>query len=141
MKPRARARQLRAASVATPSVEVPRRRKHIDARRKANPRVLSKVREHVNERISHLPWRRERATMPAIGPEPAASSNESVHVEGDADGEAADAGGQRSLVARFDNQVQVIPLSRKVKDAKVQRIAFRGALDSKANGGKHVLAA
>jgi hypothetical protein len=141
VKPRARTRQRGAFVVATPSVEVARRRKRVDARLKATPRMLSKIREHVNERVSDLPWRRERATMPAIGPEPPTSPNESVHVKGDADGETTDTGGQGSRVARFYNQVQVVPLSRKVKDAKVQRVAFRGALNCKANGGKHVLTA
>ena len=79
--------------------------------------------------------------MPAIGPEPAASSNESVHVKRDADRETADTGGQSSLVARFDHKVQVVPLNREMNDSKVQWIALGGAFDCKADGGKHVLAA
>jgi hypothetical protein len=103
--------------------------------------VLSKIREHVNERVSHLPRRRERATMPAIGPKSPAAPNESVHVESNADGEAANTGGQSFMVARFDDEMHVIPLHGKVEDSEALWRAPSGASQSEANGREHVLAA
>jgi hypothetical protein len=79
--------------------------------------------------------------MPAIGPKAPAPPNESVHVESNTDGEAADPGGQGLVVTRFDDEVHVVPLHGKMEDSEALRLAPGGAGEGEANGGKHMLAA
>ena len=78
-------------------------------------------------------------TVPAIGPERAAATEEIVDVAGNSDGNAAHAGGQGSLVARFDDQVDVIPLHGEVEDPKACRVALSRATQGEAERRKNVL--
>src|SRR6185436_20902059 len=71
--------------IAAKTVEPSGRRKRVDAARRPFPGVLAKIREHVDERRTHLSRRHELSPEPAIGPEPSASSDELVHVTSDAD--------------------------------------------------------
>jgi hypothetical protein len=103
--------------------------------------VLSEIGEDVDERGAHLAWRFEGAAMPAIGPETALSADEVVYVTGDANCETSDASGQGSLVARLDDEVHVVPLDRKLHDAKTFGISPRGAANGQAHRRKDVLAA
>jgi hypothetical protein len=64
--------------------------------------MLPKVREHIDERVSHLSRGRERSPVPAIRPKAPAAKNEPIDRARDAVGNAANAGGQGSLVARLD---------------------------------------
>ena len=102
--------------------------------------MLSKVREHVDERRSHLARRRERATEPAVRPKASFSPDELVHGSRNANCDAAHTGGQSSLVARFGYQVNVIPLHGKVEDTKTLGIAPRSAPDGETNRRENVLA-
>jgi hypothetical protein len=103
--------------------------------------VFAKIREDVDERIADGARRRERTAVPAVGPKAPVAPNELVHVASDTDGDALDAGRQRSLVARFDDEVHVIPLHGKVKYTKCFGTATCGRADGDRHGGKHVLAA
>ena len=78
--------------------------------------------------------------MPAIGPKSPATPNEVIHVASNTDHETSDAGRQGSLVARFDNQVHVIPLDGEMNYPKALGISPRGATNGKTHGRKHVLA-
>src|SRR5262245_19416272 len=94
---------------AAPAVEPKGRRKRIDPWTKLFFRVFSKIREYVDERISHLSRRRELSSMPAVGPKSPAPHDELVDGACDANRDAAYAPRQSSLVARFDDHVQVVP--------------------------------
>ena len=83
--------------------------------------MLAEIAEDVGESVSHLARRRERSAEPSIGPERALAIQESVDVARDADGDAAEAGGQSSLVARFDDEVEVIALNGEVDDPEAIR--------------------
>jgi hypothetical protein len=61
--------------------------------------------------------------MPAIGPERPAPAQKVVHVARDTDCDSTHAARKRSLVLRFNDQVNVIALNRKVNDTK----SFRSA--------------
>jgi hypothetical protein len=101
--------------------------------------MLSKVREHVHEGISNRSRRREVAPVPAISPKTTPPHHELVHRTGNANYEVANACGQGSLVARFDDEMNVIPLHGKVHHAKVA-IPPRCAANGEANRREHVLA-
>jgi hypothetical protein len=128
------------ARVAAEAVEACGGRKRVDAGGEARFRVFSEVREDVDESVSHLPWGREVAAVPAVGPETATTQDELVDVAGDADGDASDPRGEGALVARLYDEVHVIPLDGEVEDAKVGG-SVGGTADGEAHGGKHVLAA
>jgi hypothetical protein len=102
--------------------------------------VLSKVREHVNQGVSHLPGRRELTTKPAVAPETSLSIQELVHVESNANRDATDASGQGSFVARFDDEVHVIVLDGVVNDSETRRLAPIGASQSDAHRGENMVA-
>jgi len=89
--------------------------------------VLTKIREHVEQRVPHLSRGLELVAVPAIGPERTAATEKAVHVKRNADGNAADSAGQGSLVARFDDEVNVVPLHRKMEDPEALRVALGGA--------------
>ena len=127
--------------IVAPAVEMRTRGECVVARRKRHPRVFAEIREDVDKRISHLSWRNELAPMPAISPKTAASQEELVHAQGDSNRETPDAGRQCSLVARFDDEVDVVPLDGKLHDAKMPGIALSCALNGEAKRRKDVLAA
>jgi hypothetical protein len=102
--------------------------------------VFSKIREHVDEGVSHLPRRREKTTMPAVGPETTMAPQEIVHVAGDADYETAEAGRQSLAVARFGNQVDVVPLNGEMEDPEAQWVAPSGASHCQAERRENMLA-
>ena len=79
--------------------------------------------------------------MPAIRPKPTAAQDERIHDARDANGDALHAARQSSLVARFDNQVHVVPLHGKVHDSETPWLAPSGAGQSKAHARKDMLTA
>ena len=80
--------------------------------------VLSKVGEDVWERVADGARRGERAPVPAIGPKLAPSKDEAVDGPRDANGEAAQARAEGTLVERFYQEVDVLGLHGDVDDAK-----------------------
>ena len=102
--------------------------------------MLSKIREDVDESIAYLTRRRERAAVPAIGPKPTATQDERIHDARDANGDALNAPGQSSLVARFDDEVHVIPLHGEVDDSETLWLTPSGASQRDADTRKNVLA-
>jgi hypothetical protein len=140
MKRRTRAWKRGARGVTAPAVEAVSRRESVYALAQTLSRVFPKIREHVDESVSHLPRCRELAAVPAVGPETAAASQEIVHVAGDADDETPEAGRQSTLVARFDQEVHVVPLHGKVEDPETQWVAPSGASHCETHRGEHMLA-
>jgi hypothetical protein len=78
--------------------------------------------------------------MPAIRPERPTAPYEAIDGEGDANGDAAHAFGQGSFVARFDDQVDVIPLHGEMNDPEAPLVALGSATKGEAQRRKHVLA-
>lgn len=94
----------------SPAVEPGAGRKRVDTGNTRFARVLPEVREHVHERVPHLPWCSQRTTVPAIGPQGPAPRQKIVHVTGDANGHTANAARKRTFVGRFHDEVQMIAL-------------------------------
>ena len=103
--------------------------------------MLSEIREHVNEGVSHLARRRERAPVPPIGPKTSTAQDESVDGARDADGDALHASRQRSLVARFDDEMDVIPLQGEVDDSETRWVTPGGGPQREADTREDMLAA
>jgi hypothetical protein len=103
--------------------------------------MLSKVREHIRERIANLPRRPELAPVPPIRPQAPPTPHELVHGAGDANRDTRNPRRQGKLIARFDYQMHVIPLHRKLHDPEALFVALRGALHRQTHARKHVLAA
>ena len=91
--------------------------------------------------MSHLPRRGECTPVPAIRPKRTAAPHEAIDRKRDANRDTSHAFGQSSLIARFDDEVHVIPLHGKVKDAEAERSALGSAAEGQAHGRKDVLAA
>ena len=125
----------------SPTVEVHGRRKRVDSPSERRRCVLSKIREHVDGRAAHLAWRRERTTMPAVRPKTTAACDESIHGARNANGHALYAAGQSSRVARFDNEVHVIPLHGKVDDSKTLWLPPNGGTQGDTHARKNMLIA
>jgi len=144
MKSRFSTRKIAPLREPFPPVETHRRRKRVDSHRERFRRVLAKIREHVDERASHLARRRQRTTMPAVRPKTTAAQHEGIHGARDPDGDALNAARQSSLVARFDNEVHMvhmIPLHGKVQDPETLWLAPSRSSHSDANAGKNMLTA
>jgi hypothetical protein len=141
MKRRPRPRQLSSASVSTEAVEHRRRRKRIDPRRQPRFRVFPEIPEHVDKRIANLPRRGERPPVPPIGPNAPPAPDERIDSESDANGDTPHSFGQSSLVARFDDEVDVIPLYGKVKDPEALWVALGSATQSDTERRENMLAA
>lgn len=88
-------------------------RERIDARKGAAcgvGDVLLAVLEHIDERVAHLPRGGERAAVPAIRPEAAATKKQPIHALGKANHEAAHACRKGRFAVSFDDQVQMVLL-------------------------------
>jgi hypothetical protein len=77
--------------------------------------------------------------MPPIGPNAATAPDESIDPERDTNGQAAHSFGQGSLVARLDDEVQMIPLYREMKDPEAPWIALGSASQGDTERRKDVL--
>jgi len=89
--------------------------------------VPEPVRQHVVDGIDDFPDRFQHMHVEPLGKYLAAPAERGVQPLGHADGESLDAAGQRRLVIRFGDQVQVIALQRQLGDAKP--IALAGRLE------------
>jgi hypothetical protein len=78
--------------------------------------------------------------VPTVRPKTTASTHELVHVTSDADHGAPHTLGQSSLIARFDDEMDVIPLHGKVKDPEAPFVALASATKGETHRRKHVLA-
>jgi hypothetical protein len=103
--------------------------------------MFSEVREHVDQRVSHLSRRRELPPEPAIGPERTFSPDELVHVTSNPNRDAPDSKRQSTLVARFDDEVNVVVLHGVVENPEALWGAPIGAPQSDAHRRQDVLAA
>ena len=74
--------------------------------------------------------------MPAVGAEAAAARDQLIDGARDADGDALETGGQSALVARFDDEVQVVSLHGKVNDSEGFDTAPRRGRERNGDGGK-----
>ncbi|HEY8072638.1 MAG TPA: hypothetical protein VIF62_00970 [Labilithrix sp.] len=81
--------------------------------------MLARVGEHVDERIADLGRCRELAAMVAVAPKTAATAEARVRAAREADDGAAKSPRERVVVARFDDEMDVIGLNRKMDDLKV----------------------
>jgi hypothetical protein len=141
MKSRPSTWKTAALSEPSPPLEAHRRRKRVDSHSERFRRVLSKIREHVDERSPHLARRAERTAMPAIRPKPTAAQDERIHRARNANGHALHAARQSPLVTRFDNKVHMVPLHGKVHDSETLWLAPSGASQSDAHARKNILTA
>ena len=91
------------------------------------PSVPEPVRQHVVDGIDDFPDRFQHMHVEPLGKYLTAPAERGVQPLGHADGESLDAAGQRRLVIRFGDQVQVIALQRQLDDAKP--IALAGRLE------------
>jgi hypothetical protein len=80
--------------------------------------VLSKVAEHVGERVTRGSRRGQNVSVPSVGPETPSSKDEAIHAPRDSHCQPSHAGGKRAFVRSFDDQVQVIRLHREVHHSK-----------------------
>ena len=68
------------------------------------------VQEHVSERVADFARRGQGTAVVAVGPDAACALERGVERACGADHEAPDAGGQCRAIARFADEVDVIPL-------------------------------
>ena len=85
--------------------------------------VFLVILEHIDQRITNLPWAFEVSTVPAVCPEAAAATEHAIHTSRNSHQQTAKPGRQRTAVFRLDDQMHVIVLQRIVHDAKPIPIA------------------
>ena len=77
--------------------------------------------------------------MPTIRPKTTAPQDESIHSARNTDGHALHAAGQSSFIARFDNEVHMIPLHGEVQDPETLWRAPTGARQSDTHAREDML--
>ena len=120
------------AGAAAIPIEPLRRRARIESRRQARAVVFAHVVKHIDEAKAHLPRGAERACMVAIGDDASAVPSRTVHRASDANPERARTVGERGLVRRLDEEVNVVVLYGEVNDAVV--VAVGGAEGGRDRG-------
>jgi hypothetical protein len=80
--------------------------------------VFPEIAEHISERVTRCPRRRQSPSVPTIGPEPARPRDEPIHAPGNAHHQASHPHRKRPLVAGLDEQMEVIRLHGEVDDPK-----------------------
>jgi hypothetical protein len=103
--------------------------------------VLPEISEHLNQGISHLARRGERAAVPALGKQRPAARQKVVHLASDTDHEPAHATRQSALVPRFDQQVDMVALDGEVNHTKPSRFTLSSAQNREAHRREDMLAA
>ena len=101
--------------------------------------MLSEVGEDVNQGVANLAWAGQRTAVPAVCEEPAATTEQLVHVASDSNTEPAQPFHQSGAIVCFDQQVEVVGLNRKVDDANFAAAAAIGPRDGTTHGRKHEL--
>jgi hypothetical protein len=81
--------------------------------------VLARIQQHIAERDSHFAWSREGAVVIASLQHGTSASEDAIHRARQPRSKALDSVRQRTGALRFDEQVHVIVLQRKLDDAKV----------------------
>ena len=109
--------------IATPALEPARRRARIDPR--ADRSVVQRVLQHVAQRPLHLERRAQEPREEAVAEALALAVERAVQALGDPDREALHRSRQRDLVARLDDQVQVVRLHRELADARAEALGRR----------------
>ena len=74
--------------------------------------------------------------MPSVGPEAASTKDEAVHPPRDSHRQTSHSGGESAPVARFDQQMQMIGLHRKLHDSKRATVALIRVRDGTLQRGK-----
>jgi hypothetical protein len=80
--------------------------------------MLSKIGEYIRERTTRRTRIRERAPVPAIGPQLAPSRNQPVDRASDADGQSAHPARKSIRVFGFHQQMEVVGLNRELDDSQ-----------------------
>jgi len=127
--------------VSPPPVEPRPGGEGVDSRSERAACVFAEVGEHVNQSRPYLPRRRERSTMPAVGPESSAAPDQVVDRARDPDGQAPHPGRQLRSAARLDDQVDVVVLDRVPRYPEMLRIASVGPANGVPEGRQNVLRA
>ena len=133
-----------ASSQPSKTQEIRRRRKNVE-RRAAHaalaPPVLTKVAQHVNQRVANCSWRFEITAVESSRGESPALRQQPIHVIGEATGQGFHAARELGRVLCFDEQVNVIALHAELADAEMILHSAVRRSDRNAHRGKHVLRA
>jgi hypothetical protein len=92
--------------------------------------VFLEVHEDIDEGIPNLAWARQSTAIPSIPPKWPAAPDRAVHSPSKANGQPAHASRERAPVRRFDEEMQMIRLHRKMDDAKCARRGLRERSDN-----------
>lgn len=103
--------------------------------------VSLRVGEHVDERTTHRPRRRECATVPAFCEELAPSEKQAIDSPCQTDVEPANTFDQIAMTPRFHEQMEVVRLNREVHDLEPAAAAAIRSVDGAAHRRKNVLRA
>src|SRR5258706_15872997 len=99
-----------------PACEPPARAARVDALRPAQ--VFAPILEDVDDGVAHLARRCERSRVVTVAESPSASPQGAIDRTSNTNAQPTRASGQCQLVARFDDEVDVVNLHRKMHDAK-----------------------
>ena len=100
----------------TPAVEVGRRRAGIQTA--FSRAVLSAVHQYINQRVTDGAWRSKRPRVVAVRAHGTVPAHGAVHRARQADGQAADAAGERGAVIGLGDQMHMVVLNTVVNDAE-----------------------
>ena len=81
--------------------------------------MLASVAQDIHERVPDLAWRPEIMAMVAVAPDAPAADQEAIQGARGPNAETPHARRERPCVMGLDDQVEMVPLHRKVHDAKV----------------------
>src|SRR5262249_44272546 len=90
--------------------------------------VFLSIVQNIDERVAHLPWALEHVCVVAVVPEGSFSSKLAVDTASNADGEPLRAAREIVFAVGCDDQVDVVVLNGKVRDAKNALRDTRSAL-------------
>jgi hypothetical protein len=103
--------------------------------------MLHPVAKHVNQRVPRGAWRRQRACVPTISPEPTPSEGQAVDALCNTDLQPPHTSDESSGVVCFHDEVDVVVLHGEVNDPTHRAAPRRGLCNGRSNSGKNVLAA
>jgi len=89
------------------------------------------VLKYLNQRVAHLAGRAQRSRVISIRPHPTAVAEDAVHTLCDPDGKALETAREGTSVYRFDDEMDVVilnrkldetqPVARRLRETRVQR--------------------
>ena len=78
--------------------------------------MLAMIRQHVDERVTHRPWRDQRTGVIAVAPDGTPSPERAVDGARDPDGQPAEAADESRGIVGLDDHVDVIGLNTELND-------------------------